>query len=799
MSAFAALLLPLLHRFVSRWSISFAGVAVVALLVWNLDPRIPAVGTSFARGTAVLMLLIAWAGVNGGLDWRRGRRERAQAAAADAGEETAGDEGTKAAADAGQPAGSGTGAFELPWQALIGRQRGQDVPPPSPTGWLEANQAYLLRRLAGIKGRLEQHAGRAAAGRTPAVPAMPSLNEQAAFADRPPALAALASAFGLSPFECDVLLLCAGMELDASIPALCAAAQGDPARPYPTFSLALAMLPQAHWSALSPESPLRHWLLIEIGTGPVLTRSSLRIDERVLHYLVGISELDERLGVLIDPLPPVEPDALAPSQAVLAEQVAQTWVDASPSRDLTVVQMRGSVADCRPVAAAAAAMLGLRAASLHAERLPSANADLDSMLRLWEREAVLSDLGVLLVDCDDTLQAEGDAARTRFSAVSLLLERATGAVILRESQPRRITHRAAKMLEIDHPTRAEQIAVWQAALGDRLPDPSALDAAAAQFSLSLPAIRTIAAEALAATAPPPEGGTISPPDSDVPTVVWDLCRRHLRSALDGLAQRIESNLHWDDLVLPAEQKQTLRTIAAQLRQRGTVYDRWGFADKSRRGLGISALFHGPSGTGKTMAAEVLASELQVDLYHIDLSRIVSKFIGETEANLRRVFDAAEQNGAILLFDEADSLFGTRSQVKDSHDRYANIEVSYLLQRMEAYRGLAVLTTNMRTALDPAFPRRIRFAVQFPFPDARQRAAIWRQVFPAAASTLDLDADRLARLNIAGGNIRNIALNAAFLAAGANEPVQMHHLRDATRAEYAKLERRLTQAESEAWA
>jgi SpoVK/Ycf46/Vps4 family AAA+-type ATPase len=286
---------------------------------------------------------------------------------------------------------------------------------------------------------------------------------------------------------------------------------------------------------------------------------------------------------------------------------------------------------------------------------------------------------------------------------------------------------------------------------------------------------------------------------DAATTVWDLCRQRLRSALDGLAQRIESDLQWDDLILPAEQKRTLHMIAAQLRQRGTVHELWGFANKSRRGLGISALFHGPSGTGKTTAAEVLANELRLDLYHIDLSRVVSKYIGETEANLRRVFDAAEDNGAILLFDEADSLFGARTEVKDSHDRYANIEVSYLLQRMEAYRGLAILTTNRRSALDPAFLRRIRFAVSFPFPDAPQRADIWRKVFPPEAATLGLDHERLARLRITGGNIRNIALNAAFLAADAGEPLGMQHLRDAAHTEYVKLDRRLTQAESEAWA
>jgi SpoVK/Ycf46/Vps4 family AAA+-type ATPase len=199
-----------------------------------------------------------------------------------------------------------------------------------------------------------------------------------------------------------------------------------------------------------------------------------------------------------------------------------------------------------------------------------------------------------------------------------------------------------------------------------------------------------------------------------------------------------------------------------------------------------------------MAAEVLADELQLDLYRIDLSSVVSKYIGETERNLRRVFDAAEEGGAILLFDEADALFGKRSEVKDSHDRYANIEVSYLLQRMEAYRGLAILTTNMRSALDNAFLRRIRFAVQFPFPDVVQRAEIWRRIFPPDTPLEGLDVEKLARLNVAGGNIRNIALNAAFLAADAEEPVRMTHLMRAARGEYAKLEKPLTEAEIGSW-
>jgi len=190
-----------------------------------------------------------------------------------------------------------------------------------------------------------------------------------------------------------------------------------------------------------------------------------------------------------------------------------------------------------------------------------------------------------------------------------------------------------------------------------------------------------------------------------------------------------------------------------------------------------------------MASEVLANELRLDLYRIDLSQVVSKYIGETEKNLRRIFDTAEASGAVLLFDEADALFGKRTEVRDSHDRYANIEVSYLLQRMETYRGLAILTTNLRSAMDPAFLRRLRFVLQFPFPDAGLRARIWRGVFPEAAPKGELDFDRLARLDLAGGSIVNVALNAAFLAAAAGPPLTMAHVLTAARGEFQKLERR----------
>ncbi|MCY7358504.1 MAG: ATP-binding protein, partial [Rudanella sp.] len=261
---------------------------------------------------------------------------------------------------------------------------------------------------------------------------------------------------------------------------------------------------------------------------------------------------------------------------------------------------------------------------------------------------------------------------------------------------------------------------------------------------------------------------------------------------------IEPIATWNDIVLPDEQEQTLREVVMQVKHRNRVYSDWGFGATGSRGLGISVLFAGESGTGKTMAAEVLANALNLDLYRIDLSQVVNKYIGETEKNLRRIFDAAESGGAILLFDEADALFGKRSDVKDSHDRYSNIEVSYLLQRMEAYRGLAILTTNMRAALDKAFTRRLRFVVSFPYPDAAQRAEIWRRVFPADMPKETLNYDKLARLSIPGGNIRNIALNAAFIAANNGQVVRMAHIAQAARSEYTKLERTLSNAEISGW-
>jgi AAA+ superfamily predicted ATPase len=609
----------------------------------------------------------------------------------------------------------------------------------------------------------------------------------------------LCTTFGLSSFERDVVLLCAGMELDASFPALCAAAQGDPQRTYPTFSLALGALNAPQWNALMPAAALRRWRLIEVGTGSALTLSPLRIDERILHYLTGLQYLDERLAGIVQPL--AKSGELVPSHQHLAEQLAATWSQASGISGLPVVQLCGiEIASKRAIAAAACELVGLKLHAINGIAIPLGFSDLNQLMRLWEREYLLKP-SALLLDCDEV--DISDAARE--NAIAQLSESISSPLIITSRERRRSRLRPLITVDVHQPTSNEQRTLWQTALGRAtLSLNGQVDTLVSHFNLSAPTIHAICTEAMGRLATEElkvEPSNLQPSNlqpSNLPTLLWDTCRSQARPRLNDLAQHIESSAAWDDLVLPERERQVLRDIAAHVRQRSKVYETWGFAGKGGRGLGISALFAGASGTGKTMAADALAQELRLDLYRIDLSSVVSKYIGETEKNLRRVFDAAEAGGVILLFDEADALFGKRSDVKDSHDRYANMEVSYLLQRMESYRGLAILTTNLKDALDTAFLRRLRFIVRFPFPDANQRAEIWQRIFPSKTPTEDLDVKKLAKLSVAGGNIRNIAMNAAFFAADAGEPVGMKHVLQAAQSEYIKLERPLTDAEVKGW-
>jgi len=675
--------------------------------------------------------------------------------------------------------------------------------------WSEANQRYLSAALAHVHCRLEVCAAQVEGSGASVSSAETRLDEAQQDRTRvaeslpaPSALESLCSAFGLSPFERDLLLLCAGVELDSSFAPLCAELQGDSRKVYPTFSLAMKALPAAHWSAFLPAAPLRQWRLVEVGPGDALTTSPLRIDERVLHYLAGLSYLDERLRGMADCVP--VPEEVPPSHGVLASRITEILsnegVLANPIIQLCGVPEVGK----RAIAASACANLGLQLHAINAADIPVNISEREALARLWEREAFLSSTA-LLVDCEDldgNDGRDGGSGKDRKHAVISFMEGTKCMVLVNSRQPLIFRKRSALRLDVERPSSAEQRALWQRALGPLARGlDGQMEGLAAQFNLGPREIQAACNEALAGWSNEQEelGASGESDDSgELSPVLWDACRAQARPRLEDLAQRIDPAATWDDLVLPEPQLQILKEIGVHLRGRSRVYDAWGFASKGSRGLGISALFAGDSGTGKTMAAEVLANDLKLDLYRIDLSQVVSKYIGETEKNLRRVFGAAESGGAILLFDEADALFGKRSEVKDSHDRYANIEISYLLQRMEAYRGLAILTTNMKSAIDRAFLRRIRFIVQFPFPGAVERGEIWRRVFPEKTPTYGLVFEKLARLNVAGGNIRNIALYAAFLAADSEESVGMAHILRAARVEYAKMERALAEGEIGGW-
>jgi hypothetical protein len=642
--------------------------------------------------------------------------------------------------------------------------------------WIEANNRYLAATLAWLRQGLGALAGADGSAADP-------VEEASAFEraktdmleleslEPPPALVILSNALGLSEFDRRVLALCMAMELDSRIPGLCAEAQRNAGMPYPTFALAFELFDDPDWSALTPHGPLRHWRLLDINqpTATPVTTAALSLDERVLNYLKGLNYLDDRLSPMLDPaLADTGQNVLPLSQQRLVDDLVRQAGRRNGQHHLPIIELQGRDSTSKQlIASHTASSLGLSLQVLQLAQLPSNGSDFETFTRLWERESLLLPLA-LYVDWEDSSEAES-------SRLARFLKRSSGMVFIAGNVPGLESPRRHISVEVCKPTAEEQVELWTNALQtDEIELPARL---AEQFSFNGPEISRLAA-----------ANQEAEPIANARTL-WRACRGASRTSLDELAQHIDARADWDLMVLPEDQLVLLRQINNQVAQRSRVYRDWGFGQRLNRGLGINALFFGESGTGKSMAAEVIANELNLDLYRIDLSAVVSKYIGETEKNLRRLFDSAEDSGAILFFDEADALFGKRSEVKDSHDRYANIEINYLLQRMENYRGLAILATNMKSAMDQAFLRRLRFIVEFPFPDTAGRREIWRRSFPSKTPTDPaLDYERLAKLQLTGGNIHSIALNAAFLAADDGQCVTMPLILEAARAEFRKLER-----------
>lgn len=614
----------------------------------------------------------------------------------------------------------------------------------------------------------------------------------------PSTLEQLCQRFDLSEFERSILVFCAAIEIDLRFSGLCVEAHNGNSQYHPTFGLALSALPKAHWSALAPDGALRYWKLIDLGSGSTLTSTSLHIDERILHYLLGVKTIDSLLTEITEL--PSYTKQLIPSHQCLADSIKALWELNSFQNPPPIVQLCGSeMEDKTDIAQAVCQHFNLQVSLLNCHRIPLNSNELETFIRRLERECILERRALLLV-CEDIDRSD----KLQLASFHQLLEELQCFAIVTSLSPLQGIKRPMIRFDVPKPLPQEQLITWKTSVaelktqlngqGKYIPDSDKLlqdlQELTSQFQLSTSMIRRACAAAV--------GQLTMPSAPSLKQALWQSCRVQARPRLDELAERIESKLSWEDLVLPPLQKETLKEISAHVRQKAKVYEKWGFASKSRRGLGITALFSGPSGTGKTLAAGVLANELNLDLYKIELSAVVSKYIGETEKNLQQIFDAAESGGVILLFDEADSIFGKRTEVKDSKDRNANLEVSYLLQRMESYPGMAILTTNLQSNLDPAFMRRLRFVTQFSLPDAAHRAEIWRRIFPPDTPTEGLNFERLAQLNAPGGNIRIIALNSAFMAADTEEPVQMKHILRATQTEYEKLGKSLTSVEISGW-
>jgi hypothetical protein len=617
--------------------------------------------------------------------------------------------------------------------------------------WTERNRAYVWSEIERIRKCLAGQAGEPASWEL----------------EREPALVTLRNRFRLSPFEYDVVVLCAGYALE---PTFAAGIE------QPTFSLALAKL-GGHLDATIPTAPLRRYRLVTLHGADSALHARLTLDDRIVHFVLGIDSVDDQLLPYLLPLPAQLANVTATHER-LAQQIASGLRRAEPG---TVVQLIGAHPLTRlAVLRSAAAAAGICVLRLRGNSLALPPVELDKLQRMLEREMLLSQ--ALAVVELDTLDAADSSRTARMFVVGL-----SGLIVISASEPLPIAQASGMLFEVPHATTAERRSAWESALGPHAPEMRAqLDRISHQFRLDVAEIADIARAADPANA------------EALGDQCWRLCLERSRPRIEDLARCIKPSATWDDLVVPAAVIGTLREVVTQLRYRHAVHEQWGFARGDSRGQAITALFAGPSGTGKTLAAEVIAHETSLDLYHVDLSQVVDKYVGETEKRLRRIFDAAEAGGAVLLFDEADALFGKRAQVERGTDRWANIEVSYLLQRMESYNGLAILTTNAKDALDAAFLRRLRFVVQFPFPDVRLRTELWRRVIPPDAPRGALDIGKLARLQLTGANIKGIAINAAFHAASEQTPLTMQHLVRAARSEFAKLEQPFPEADVRGW-
>jgi ATPases of the AAA+ class len=614
----------------------------------------------------------------------------------------------------------------------------------------------------------------------------------------------LSRIFNLTRFEERCLLLCLAPEMNRKYEKLYAYLQDDITRKKPCIDLLLELSANSAQERLSarlafdPNAPLLKYRLLQIsdnsidGPAPLLARP-VKLDDRIVNFLLGFNQLDERFETLARLASPREEGG----QAGFNQEIK--------SRALSFIHSHLSGTEGRaqslllylhgPYGSGTGALVRAICGDLElpliiadVARILSGPLAFEEAMRLLGREAVLQPAALCFENLDSLLaEAQKHAAELKsLIEVTETFSRLTFLTGRRDWVPHQLLGKQAFIsVELPMPKDKEREHIWK----DQFSEPPArgvdLGALASKFRFTPGQIRDafIAAQTLARwRAPLDEQVTMEDLDA--------ACRMQSSLRIGILARKIKPGYGWQDIVLPPDQLAQIREISNQARFRHIVFGEWGFDRKLSLGKGLNALFSGPPGTGKTMAAEVIANELRLDLYKIDLSQVVSKYIGETEKNLHQIFHEAQSSGAILFFDEADALFGKRSEVKDAHDRYANIEIGYLLQKMEEYDGVAILATNLRQNMDEAFVRRMQFIIEFPFPDEEDRRRIWAVTFPTEAPLAsDVDFAALAReIKLAGGNIKNIALAAAFDAASDGKVIRMPHIARAARREFQKLGR-----------
>jgi AAA+ superfamily predicted ATPase len=628
-------------------------------------------------------------------------------------------------------------------------------------------------------------------------------------------LSQLARSFALSPRDLEIVVICLAPEVDRSYERLYGYLQDDITRAYPSVDLILDLFGRRRPGKLSgrgrfgPGAPLLRHLLVTVRDDPGRPPGSLlgrtvRLEPRIVRFLlddtdsdpenataeacVNGNDPDERLSGLarlVVPNPASDPgDSGEPAHAAL-QHLAEGGDD-----ELIVYCRDGAGVGLTPAIEAFARTRQSPVLELAGRRLAATTTtDFTDLLALIAREARLHDAVLHWTDGDALF---GEDRRAHLDLLFAMIQRYPRPVLISGRADWSPTDAGYSPIQLGfaRPDPEKRARLWATALGCRALDgtgASAGSGAAGDIDLLRLAAtfrfddQQIQAAAKAAHS---LAGTAHPTEDDIYTA----CRAQSRNRLAAVARRVDTHYGWDDLILPEDRLQQLREITDQLRYRTLVYHDWGFSTSVAASRGLNVLFSGPPGTGKTLAAGILANTLGLDIYAIDLSSMVSKYIGETERNLARVFDAAETGNAVLFFDEADALFGKRTQIRDAHDRYANLETSYLLQKMEDHDGVVILATNLSKNLDEAFVRRLHFTVEFPVPDAEHRRRLWARLWPEATPLApDLDLDLLAeKIDLPGGNLRTIALAAAFLAAADGGKVSLTHVIRAVRREYQKL-------------